>query len=84
MTQNKVTFVVHKEKGVLFDARDEFVNRNQTLTSATIPVLDDGPILETPQIFVQLFQRKLTEKVSKLKNLFKGFLELIEDKDVVS
>ena len=47
-------------------------------------MLDGGPILEMPQIFEQLFQRKPTEKVSKLKNLFKSILELIEYKDVLA
>ena len=83
MTKTKVSFEVHKGKGVLFDTHDEFVDRNQASTSTTVPLLDDGPILEMPLRFDPLFQRKPTKKVSKLKNFFKSCLALIEDKDAM-
>ena len=48
-TQKKVSLNVQKEKGVFFDAHDEFININQELTSTIVLVLDDGLILEMPQ-----------------------------------
>ena len=80
MTQNKVSFDVQKEKGVFFDAHNEFIDRNQALSSTTVPILDNGTILEMPQIFDQLFERNTTKKVIKLNNLFKIYLVLMEDK----
>ena len=68
---------------MLFEACHELVNINQTSTYVFIPVSNEGPILELPLQFEQLFQRKLTKKTSKLKNLFKSCLALIKDKDVV-
>ena len=80
--QKKASFYVHKEKEVFLDARHEFVDGNQASTSTV--VANEGPILEMPQIFEQLFQKKQPEKVSKLKELFKSCLELITYKDAVA
>ena len=81
--QKKVPFDVQKEKEVSFDAHHEFVKRNQASNFVVVPISNEGPILEMPQGFEQLFQRKPTKKVSKLKDLFKSGLALISDKDVV-
>ena len=83
-TKNKVSFDVQKENGVLFDAQDEFIDKNQTSTSVVVPVLDGGRILDMPQRFQNLFRIKTIEKGIKLKNLFKSCLALIEYKDVVA
>ena len=61
--QNKVPFDVHKEKGVLFNAPLEFIDINQASNSSASPILNEGPILEIPQIFEKLIQTKLPEKV---------------------
>ena len=83
VAQKKVLFDVQKENRVLFYAHDNFIDKNKASKYTTILILDDGPILEMPQRFDQLFQIKLTEKVTKLKNFFKSCLALIKDKDVV-
>ena len=40
------------------DARHEFVDGSKVSTSATVP--SEGPILDIPQIFEQLFRNKQT------------------------
>ena len=69
-----MSFYFHKENLVFFDSHDDLFDRNQASTSPTVPIGDDGPILEMPQIYEQLFQRKLIEKVRKWKSLFNFFL----------
>ena len=81
--QKKVPFDVQKEKEIFLDTLHEFIDRNQTSTSTTVPMMSEGQILEMPKIFEQLFQRKPTKKVSKLKYFLKSHLALIEYKDVV-
>ena len=41
----KVPVDVLKEKWVFFDAQNEFVDRNHSLTSSFSPVFDEHPIL---------------------------------------
>ena len=57
-----------KEKEVLMDARHQFINRNQASNYTVVP--SEGPIVDMPQRFKQLFQKKPIEKVSKLKYFF--------------
>ena len=64
------------------NARHEFVNENQVLNFIVVP--NEGPILDIPQRFEQLFQKKLTTKASNLKEFFRRFLVLIKYKDVVA
>ena len=71
------------KKGLFFDACHDFIDRNQESTSIFVPIFDQGPILEIPQRFEQLFQRKSIEKVIKLRDFFKSVSALIEDKDVM-
>ena len=47
------------------DARQEFIDKNHASTSTAVQ--NEGPILDMPQRFEQLFQKKPTTKVSKLK-----------------
>ena len=78
--QNKVSFNVKRLKEVFLEARLEFVNKNQALTSThALPLRLIREILDR---FDQLFQNKLTRKVSILKYFLKIFLSLIHDKDV--
>ena len=56
--KKKVKFDVYKEKEVLLDAWNELIDENQA--STYVDVLNEGPILEMPQILEQLFQKKHT------------------------
>ena len=69
--KDKFPFDVQKEKEWLFDAIHEFINKIQALESTSIPILREGRIPDMPQRFEQLLQRKLTDKVNKLKDFFK-------------
>ena len=68
-------------KGDILDSRYDFANGNKAFTSV---VPNEGLILEFPQRFKYSFQKKPTEKVSKLKEFFKSCLELITYKDAVA
>ena len=70
---------IQKEKELFLDARQEFIDINQALTSVALP----PEILGMPQRFDQLFQKKPMGKVSKLKEFVKIFLSLIQDKYAV-
>ena len=63
--QKKVTFDVQKENEVFLETQHEFVDENQAPTSTVVP--NEGLILEIPQRFEHLFQKKLTRNISKLK-----------------
>ena len=51
--QNKAPFDVQKEKDIFLDAWREFIDENQVSNSSA--KLNQGPILEMPQEFNQLF-----------------------------
>ena len=65
---------------MFFDAFHDLIDRNEISTYVDVPIVNEVPILEMTQRCEQLFQRKLIEKVRKLKYLFKSYLKLIEDK----
>ena len=57
------------------EVRLEFIDTNQLSTS--------GRVKTMPKRFEELIRKTPMEKVSKLKEFFKIFLALINDKDVV-
>ena len=73
IVQKKAPFDVQNEREILLDSQQEFVHRNQASTSGR-------PILEMLEIFYQLLQKQSTRNASKLHELFKSFLKLIQDK----
>ena len=79
--QKKAPFDVEKEREVFLDERQEFVDRNQLSTYVARP--PKGPILEMLERFDRLLSKQPTKNVSKLKEFFKNYLALIQDKDVV-
>ena len=60
MVQNIIPFHIQKEKGVFFDARNEFMKKNRASTSNYFLVFDDKPILDIPPSFDQKLTMKST------------------------
>ena len=73
--QKNVVFDIQREKEALLDGRLEFINKNQE--SKSTPTLPRRPIRDMPAIFNQLFRKKPTRNVRKLKQFFKIFLSQI-------
>ena len=64
-TKNKVPFNVQREKELFLDAPTKLVNMNKVSNSA--PTLPSKQVREMPKILNQIFQKKPTGKVSKIK-----------------
>ena len=75
MTQKKATLDVQQENEVFFEARQDFIDTNQSSISRQLSYM--------PERYEKLIRRIPTKKVSKLKEFFKSGLALIHEKDVV-
>ena len=72
-TQKKVSFDIQKQKQVFMDVRPDFMNPEEPSTSEKVR--------DMPEWFQHIFQKKVPQKVSKLKSFLSSFLALIQDKD---
>ena len=75
MAQKKELLDVQQEKEVFLEVQPKFVDANQSLTS--------GQVKTMPKWFEQLIKKPPMKNVTKIKEFFKSFLALINDKDVI-